>query len=413
LVEAQLVGYSINKDSLNRALGYLSQDLKQLDTLSPRQDLNRQAYILYVLALADQPDPSHASGLYDARQNLNLYAKAFLAQTLKMIDPKDARLGTLLSDLNSTAITSATGVHWEESFNDFWNWNTDVRTTAIVLDTLIQLNPSSDLNPNAVRWLMRNRTNGIWNSTQETAWVLIALTDWVKQTGELKASYEYAAAFNGQEMGSGIASAATLRDVTTLKLDVTNLLTDQANRLVIARTDGSGTLYYTAHLDVNLPVNKISALDRGFTVTRQYFSPADLNTPITEAKQGDAVLVRLTVIVPDEKHYVVVDDPIPAGLEGIDTSLSTSQQTLSPQEYDWNKLTSEGFGWWYFDHIEMRDSKVILSANDLPAGTYVYTYYARAVSPGSFQVIPPTAQEFYFPEVYGRGDGSTFVVKVP
>jgi hypothetical protein len=30
---------------------------------------------------------------------------------------------------------------------------------------------------------------------------------------------------------------------------------------------------------------------------------------------------------------------------------------------------------------------------------------------GVFQVIPPTAQEFYFPEVYGRGDGSIFTVK--
>ena len=413
LVEAGQAGYSINQDSVNRALGYLNQNLKQLGTFSPQQDLNRQAFVLYVLALAGQPDPSHASALYNARQNLSLYARAYLAMTLKMIDSKDSRLSTLLSDLNSAAITSATGTHWEESFNDFWNWNTDVRTTAIVLDALIQLNPSSDLNANAVRWLMRNRSGGHWSTTQETAWVLIALTQWVKQTGELQPSYEFAAAFNGQEMGSGAASAATLRDVTTLRLDVAHLLTDQANRLVIARTDGPGTLYYTAYLDVNLPVDKIAALDRGFSVSRQYFNPSDLNTPITEASQGDAVLVRLTVVVPDEKHFVVINDPLPAGLEGINTSLSTSQQTLSPQEYDWNKLTSEGYGWWYFDHVEMQDNQVVLSANDLPAGTYVYTYYARAVTPGTFQVIPPTAQEFYFPEVYGRGDGSTFVVKTP
>ncbi len=413
LVEAKQAGYAINDDSLNKALVYLTGSLKSLQTLSPRQDLNRQAFLLYVLALCGQPDPSHAGQLFDARQNLNLYARSYLALTLTLIDPKDARLATLLSDLNSAAITSATGVHWEENSNDTWNWNTDLRTTAIVLDTLVQLNPGGDLNANVVRWLMHNRAHGYWGSTQETAWSLIALTDWIKQTGELQANYEYAAAFNGQEIGSGKVTADSLRQVVTLRLDVNNLLTDQANKLVIARTDGPGSLYYTAHLDVYLPVDKISALDRGFSVSRQYFNPADLKTPVTSAKQSDVVLVRLTVVVPDERQYVIVDDPLPAGLEAVDTSLNTSQQSLNPAEYDWNKLSSEGYGWWYFDHIEIKDAKVLLTASYLPAGTYVYTYYARAVTPGSFHTIPPTVKELYFPEVYGRGDGSLFEVKAP
>jgi uncharacterized protein YfaS (alpha-2-macroglobulin family) len=41
----------------------------------------------------------------------------------------------------------------------------------------------------------------------------------------------------------------------------------------------------------------------------------------------------------------------------------------------------------------------------------VYTYLVRASTPGTFNVIPPTAQEFYFPDVYGRGDGFQFVIK--
>jgi hypothetical protein len=46
----------------------------------------------------------------------------------------------------------------------------------------------------------------------------------------------------------------------------------------------------------------------------------------------------------------------------------------------------------------------------LPAGVYEYTYLARASTPGIFNVIPPTAMEFYFPEVNGRGAGSLFEV---
>jgi len=36
---------------------------------------------------------------------------------------------------------------------------------------------------------------------------------------------------------------------------------------------------------------------------------------------------------------------------------------------------------------------------------------ARASTAGAFQVIPPTASEFYFPDVGGRGAGSVFTVK--
>jgi uncharacterized protein YfaS (alpha-2-macroglobulin family) len=194
---------------------------------------------------------------------------------------------------------------------------------------------------------------------------------------------------------------------------VGSLLADQANRLVIARSAGPGSLYYTAQLDVFFPVEKIERLDRGFSISRQYYLPTDLNTPVTSANQGDLLLVRLTVVVPNERHYVLIDDPLPAGLEAVDTSLLTSQQTLSPQEYDWNKLSTEGYGWWFFTHVEFRDSKLVLSADTLPAGTYVYTYYVRAVTQGSYRAIPPVAQEFYFPEVYGRGDGSIFEVKAP
>jgi uncharacterized protein YfaS (alpha-2-macroglobulin family) len=46
----------------------------------------------------------------------------------------------------------------------------------------------------------------------------------------------------------------------------------------------------------------------------------------------------------------------------------------------------------------------------LPAGTYEYVYHARATVPGVYRVMPPTAQEQYFPEVYGRGAGSLFTV---
>jgi hypothetical protein len=64
-----------------------------------------------------------------------------------------------------------------------------------------ELDKGNPLNANAARWLMSNRTNGHWYSTQETAWTLIGLTNWMLASGELNADYSYAVTFNGIRWG--------------------------------------------------------------------------------------------------------------------------------------------------------------------------------------------------------------------
>ena len=54
--------------------------------------MNRQAFILYVLARAGQPDVSNSVQLYDQRQRMAYYARAYLAQTLYLIDSEDTRI---------------------------------------------------------------------------------------------------------------------------------------------------------------------------------------------------------------------------------------------------------------------------------------------------------------------------------
>jgi uncharacterized protein YfaS (alpha-2-macroglobulin family) len=410
LALTQQAGHGVNDDVLSRGLGYLRSQLHSVKSFTEPYLLNRQAFLLYVLARAGEPEVSYTVKMYDIRQDMAIFARAMLAHTLYIIDPGDTRLQTLLSDFNNAAILSATGTHWEEGTVDYWNWNTDTRTTAIVLSALSYIDPKNPLNANAVRWLMSSRTEGHWLGTQETSWTLMALTNWMEASGELHANYQYAVALNGERIGGGVANSETLRETLKLQVDISQLLQGQANRLAFARDEGTGSLYYTAHLNVTLPVEQTQALDRGIIVSRSYYNPDDPNTPITQANQGDLVLVRVTIIAPHALHYVLVDDPLPAGMEAIDQSLNTSPQNITPTKYSWEEMYYKGWGWWWFDHVELRDEGVTISADYLPAGTYLYNYLARASTPGTFRVIPTTAQEFYFPEVYGRGDGSLFIV---
>ena len=92
-----------------------------------------------MLARTGHSDVNRTVALYEEWQSLPLYARAYLAQTLYFIDPEDARLKNLVGSLVDSASLSASGAHWEEGAVDYWNWNSDTRTTAIVLDALIRI----------------------------------------------------------------------------------------------------------------------------------------------------------------------------------------------------------------------------------------------------------------------------------
>lgn len=421
LSQARQNGFSVNEGSLNNAVGYLQGQLINPRTAAEGEEwlLNRQAFILYALADAGQPDISATVQLYEVRPRLDSYAKAYLALTLAQADGNDPRVRTLLSDLNNAAILSATGAHWEERQRDWWNLNTDTRSTAIILMTLARLDPQNQLIPNVVRWLMTARTAQVWETTQETTWAVIALTDWMEVSGELKANYNYRVSLNGNVLFADQATAANLREEKVTAVAIAELFKDQANRLVFERGAGEGWLYYTAHLNIYLPVSEVRAVSRGLIVGRTYSIVSDdcggrdqpACPPATEARAGDDIRVKVTLIAPNDLYYVVLEDPIPAGAEPVDTSLLTTSVVGQPPELNPRDPFYYGWGWWWFSKTEIRDEKVVLFADYLPRGTYEYTYTLHASRPGEYQVIPTWARENYFPEVFGRGDGMVFTIR--
>ena len=136
---------------------------------------------------------------------------------------------------------------------------------------------------------------------------------------------------------------------------------DEPNALRIQRDPGDGRLYYRAFLDVSRPAGDAPALSRGVFIQREYFTggqdcKAQDCTPVKEAELGslDGLLVRLTVTVPKDMYYVVVEDTIPAGTEMIDPNLKTSRQGFVKQDqpesplYDPMDPFRGGWGWWRF-----------------------------------------------------------------
>lgn len=404
----------VTQDVIDRGSDYLVQQINSIrdDTTMPLSSrMDRQSFLLYALTINQVTKSTITNDLYENRASLSYYGRAMLLRVMDLQNHKDVRIQTMLADLISQAALSAGGASWEEKSHDWWNWSTDTSTTAIILGTLLQLKSDNALTINTVRWLMAHRMGECWPTTQETAWSLMTLADWMSQSQELQADYSYTVSLNDTQVGDGKVDASTADVVKSIQVDLAKLLTDQTNKLVISRTGDAGSLYYTTYMTVNLPVKDIQPLDQGFSLTRKYFNPKDLTKPVTSAKAGDLLMVELTIVVPQSLHYVSIEDPLPAGMEAVDSSLKTSPQGIFDRLYDWKTFGQEGWGWWYFTHTEQRDEKTALFANWLPAGTYIYHYYARATTAGQYQVLPPHGQEVYFPDVYSRGAGSEFIIQ--
>ena len=425
MLKARAAGFEVSEDAFQRGLQFLQGTLTSVTPTSAFYELNEETYKLYVLGEAGQPNPEKLIDLYNARDNMSHYAKALLALALAKVERSDARIKTLFADLNGAVIQSATGAHWEEKNVDWWAMNSDIRTTAMVLDAMTQLDfgnggaSVTPILPNVVRWLMVARNaDGFWHSTQETAWSLIALTDWMKATNELNGNYEFGAFLNDGNIAQGKASPATITQTTIITLPVASLLRDVGNKLTIARGAGDGRLYYTAHLKAYLPVPSIKAADRGIAVQRRYTLASCVESvekcpDVSSVKVGDVIRVSLTVIAPSDLHYIQLEDPLPAGAEAVDTGLATtSQLAAGPDLQTANGKRQTSYWWWWnwYSRSELRDDRVALFATNLPKGTYEYSYTMRATSVGQFNVIPTFVNEQYFPEVFGRSEGRLLTV---
>ncbi len=417
LAVAQDAGYTVPPTTLENAAGFIERAFVAPDRISNTWQLNEMSFMLYVLSEIGQGDPGRTSTLYDVRERLGIYGQALLAMTLANLQAEgsqDPRIVTLLDSLYGAAKVTGTTAWWQEDSIDYRNLNTDTRTTAIVLAAFVRLEPEQPLIPQVVRWLMEVRANGHWSTTQENAWSLIALTDWLELTGELNADYSWIVTLNGAELGSGDVDASNLVEPVVLRADVEKLLRDEVNTLRFARDGQSGRMYYTTNFRYTLDAAEVDARDRGVVIDRRFALDQNGRPAIVSGAQvGDVISVTVTIIAPTDLFHLLVEVPIPAGTEPIDPSLANAADAMFGMP-ELTQLPEDEQNWWRNwtpSYTDIRDDKVALFATFLSAGTYEYTFTVRAAISGEYRVLPAYAEQMYFPDVWGRSSGATFTVE--
>ena len=305
-----------------------------------------------------------------------------------------------------------------------------VRPMAWLLGATLAVNPSHPLVGPMVETLVQQGRGADWYwNTQDLGTAVSALAQFQRQ--------QKAGAARGIRVASGrraVFEIASLGPASEKSVSLERLLGGGPGgrklRLTLTAGDtarSAAPVFYFLTATVAPERAPVRPEESGIQVERWYES-FESGRPLTEVAEGELVRVRLRLTVPSERHFVILDDALPAGLEAVDLSLRTVGGVAGPGAADSASVEPAGepgdqsgplwvygswdAGWWSpFDHREMRDDRVVFAATRLWPGSYTATYLARATTPGTFVRPPAHAEEMYNPAVFGESDGGAFTVR--
>ncbi len=433
LLEGKEAGFAVEEGALARALRYLDAYITRPDdpTYGRTYDWTSRAFALWLLSREGRGG-EHFAQVWSHRADLPVYAQAWMLSAAHRYKRKDVS-ERLRGELLRLATEDAKVAHFVEGRSEALSeglqtlMHSSVQTDAIALMALLEVAPEEPLLPKVIAGIMAERDprqGGRWATTHANAWALLAANRYFR--GVEKAVPDYVARiFLGEEFAGSQEFRGRSLAVTEQRIPMRSLQATPERLLTLAK-EGAGKLYYRIGLRYAPAELTIGAEDQGFAVRRSYEAVAQGSGAVAadavrqasdgswEIKAGELVRVSLTVVARDRASYVVVDDPLPAGLEGqnsrFDTSLRDVDAELGAGRGDDGGPFSWWRRWWRWDHVELRDDRLLLFADRLPAGIYTYSYLARATTLGEFQLPPVHAEGMYTPERYGHSASS--VVRV-
>lgn len=422
LQRAREKGFTVPEATLERARRYLEQVEGHLPAEYPQEVKGAlAAYAVYVRGRMDDPRaaPDAAALLAQTAPGaLTLEAEGWILSTLAGEERFAGTADSLRARLAGRAVETAATATFATSYGegDWLILHSDRRTDAVVLEALIAADPESDLIPKVVRGLLAHRRKGRWQSTQENAWVLLAL-DRYFGTYEKETPEFVARAWLGERYAGGHRFEGRTTERHHLELPMRVLEPGDTTALTLGK-EGAGRMYYRAGLRYAPADLELAPAQHGFAVERAYEGvddPSDVRRGadgVWRVRPGARVRVTVTMTAPARRHHVALVDPLPAGFEPVNPELLGTERDSGeagprPGPYG---------GWWrwtWWEHQNLRDSRAEAFTSLLPAGTYTYSYVARATTPGSYVVPPPRAEEMYHPETFGRGATARVRVEEP
>ncbi|MCS6804576.1 MAG: alpha-2-macroglobulin family protein [Acidobacteriota bacterium] len=452
LTLARQGGMNIKESALERGAEYLIKEIVEQEN-----QYDMQAWMLHALAAYHVSSRPAGVGQFQAkafenlwtnRDRLNAYTRALLALSAHYFGYAD-RARTLVRNLENgvkldrapdTSVIQRGGesaqdtvigtAHWGRD-GIYWRWSDGaVESTAFALRALLAIDPQNKLIEPVMNWLVKNRRGAQWSNTRDTAIVVLTLSEYLRQSGELNPSLEYELFVNGRSIASRRLTAEDALSAPSQFAIDRELIRDGANEIRILRKSGRGPIYFAAQAKFFSLEEPLTPAGNEIFVNRQYYRLVGRPTllkgyvydrlPLSDGDSvtsGDRIEVVMTIEAKNDYEYLVFEDLKPAGLEAVQirsgeklyahelksgaverqmqAASGAREQAVSS---DWQTVSdyTRRRRWVY---QELRDRKVALFIDKLPQGVWQIRYDLRAEVPGQFHALPVLAHAMYVPEI--------------
>ncbi|MBL8639808.1 MAG: large extracellular alpha-helical protein [Alphaproteobacteria bacterium] len=427
-------GYDIPKDVETKLHNYLLNFLRK-DASPEFYDKGMtstvRAVALAALAQEGKIDSSDVKRYEPHLKDMSLFGKSqFLEAALVFPDTKDAAKEAVNMIFASGSETSGKFM-FSETLDDGYLriLATPLRDNCAILSSFMHYSEKGgaeligDKPFKLVRMITQSRGRGdYWENTQENMFCMAALVDYARRYERTKPNMTVTATLDQRPLGE-----TGFHDFKDQAVALTRAITEEdigKNRTVFVNREGDGRLYYSTKLSYAPKTGWQNHVNAGMDITREYSVRRDgvwqLLKPPMVIKRGESVRVDLYLSVPTARNFVVVNDPVPGGLETVNRDLKTSSNvddqaaqfdqsggSLWFKYGDWNEY---GISLWSFYHRELRHDSARFYADWLPGGNYHLSYMTQAIAAGTFAAPPVRAEEMYDADIYGRGDDAVLTI---
>ncbi|MEM9077575.1 MAG: MG2 domain-containing protein [Bacteroidota bacterium] len=319
MLEAKQKGYQLPLTFLSNWLRYQKQRARQWSNqqTSYNDDLT-QAYRLYTLALAQQPELAAMNRLRETR-NLSNEAKWRLAATYALAGKKQVS-----EDLSKTA-----NINFVSNSYDYKTYGSAFRNRAMALETMVILGDSQQRDL-AVS-LAKNLSSQRWYSTQETSYALLAMAKMVSKNGGKGVHLTYT--LNGKNVEVKTDRSIAQRPLTIASTSAT----------IDVKNSENNTLYVTLVQSGKLPVGQELLEQKNLRLSVAYLDAIGNSIDVSQLRQGTEMEATITVFNSSNDYVdnIALTQIVPSGWEIVDTSYAGTSNTNSSKA----------------DYIDVRDDR--------------------------------------------------------
>ena len=381
LVEAKKAGYDVSDNVLQKLLNYLSGKAKEKHTFDYVTYTNNSRtvtlvaskeilYSLYVLALAGKGDISTMNYYKNRPQLVSKDCKYLLGGAYALMGKWNAYYEVIPSSYTEEKTVRETG----------GSFDSDIRANAIMLNVLLEVEPSNKQIPFMIKYLSEHLKNAY--STQETSFGFLALGKAAKLTSKSKLNVDVIE--NGKKIG-------------TFKGDDITLQLDKKTNNIMLKAYGEGEVYYFQNT-AGVKTTEVPEVNSHMKVSRTYYDYRNKNIVSNNwFYQGQSIVCKISLLGFNiSADNISITDLIPSGFEIENPRLSSADKS------DWKSSMR-------VDYMDIRDDRIILFTNVNSYNKDFY-YLLRVVNKGKFQLPVITADAMYDPEI--RSTNGRGIVKV-